>query len=362
MLSGGLRAQEAQPAEQALTQSMVERLIKPRDPAVEQTILRAQRSPSDLGQAISALTRMGEFEGVDQLLGSIVGRNFNEQQKLQVAQQITSAERLRITNNEKISPKSVQTLDELFQLHRQSLISPDRLAKAIDAVTQSDADIRLPAVRTLFSGGEASTAALVHAIVTTSDASKRDTWLRTMLKIDEQAGADALRRIALYGNETSRAGALAALVRLAPKGQTEKNPFLIEILTAMYRGGDSDPDAGASQSAIFGNSARPRPSRQSVVELLRAELKQATRAANLSVRDFGRTDVWVMNRQLDGVKAQRIPDWILKFRDAADAAARLIAVGDDDVRSVEAQLTATIAYNVVADPDWGDAPDRGVSS
>ncbi len=354
LLSAGLRAQEP------LTKSIVERLIEPRDPAVEQTILRAQRSPTDLGQAISALTRMGEYESVDKLLSSIAAGKFNDQQRLKIAEQITAAERLRIVNNEKVTPPSVAALDGLFDLHRKSLISPDRLGKAVESMTQQDADRKLPAIRTLFSGGEASTTALVHAIVSTDDAGKRDTWLRAMLQIDEQAGTDALRRIALYGNAASRAGALAALIRLAPPGEIDKSPSLIDVLTAMYRDDAGQHDAAADSAAslaanALATSGRARPSREAVIELLRAELTTAARFANRSVRDFGRSAVWVMNSKLDGVNAQRIPQWILEFRDAADAAARLIAVGDDDPRSVTDQLSATIAYTVVADPDWGDS-------
>tara|TARA_A100001391_G_scaffold183923_2_gene151489 strand:- start:44 stop:2170 length:2127 start_codon:yes stop_codon:yes gene_type:complete len=351
LLCTGLRAQEP------LTQSVVERMIQPRDPAVEQTILRAQRSPADLGQSISALTRMGQFEGVEQLLSSIEGRKFNEQQKIEVAEQITGAERLRIVDNENISPQSVVALDGLFDLHRKNLISPARLAQAVDLLTQQDADQTLPAIRTLFSGGEASTAALVHAIVTTTDASKRDKWLRAMIQIDEQSGVEALRRVALYGTEATRTGALTALIRLSPGANIATSPSMTEILTALYRrsGTANDPSADNAASlaaSVFKNSGR-RPSRAAVIELLRVQLAQYTRLANLSARGFGRAEVWVMNPELDGVKAQRMPDWMLRFRDAADAAARLVAIGDDDVRSVTAQLSAMIAYTVVADPDWG---------
>lgn len=343
-------------AQEPLTPSVIERMIRPRDPAVEQTILRAQRSPTDLGRSVSALTRMGEFGGVDQLLSSIAARKFDDQQKIQVAEQITAAERLRIVDNEQVSPPSIEALDGLFVLQRKSLTSPDRLAQAVESLTQPDADKALPAIRTLFAGGEASTAALVHAIVTTEDASKRDQWLRAMLQIDEPSGVDALRRIALYGSDNSRAGALTALIRLTPSGSIEKSPALIDILTAMYRVGGASDDASASLAAkSFSNSGRPRPSRENVMELLRGELTQTTTAASLSVRDYGRSEVWAMNPKLDGVQPQRMPDWMVAYRDAADAAARLIAVGDDDLRSITAQLSATVAYSVVADPDWGDA-------
>lgn len=340
-------------AQEPLTASVVEQMIQPRDPAVEQTILRAQRSPADLGKSISSLTRMGEFGAVDELLGSLAARNFNEQQKVQVAEQITAAERLRIVGQAEVTPPSIAALDGLFALRRKNLMSPERLAQAVASLTQEDADKTLPAIRTLFAGGEASTAALVHAIVNTDDPGNRDQWLRAMLQIDESAGVAALRRIALYGNDASRAGALSALIRLAPRGEIEKSPAMIDILTALYRGGPDDVSASLAAKSIA-SSGRPRPSREDVMELLRGELAQATSVARLTIRDYGRSEVWAMNPQLDGVVPQRVPDWMVAYRDAADAAARLIAVGDDDLRSVTAQLSATMAYTVVADPDWGD--------
>lgn len=353
VLASGLRAQEP------LSPSRVQRMIEPRDPAVEQTILRAQRSPTDMGASISALTRMGEYEGVDELLGSIATGNFDDQEKVKIAEQITATERLQIVKNPLVSPQSVEALDGLFDLRHKSLTTPQRLGQAVESMTQADVDRRLPAIRTLFSGGEASTAALVHAIVSTDDADKRDTWLRAMRRIDEHAGVDALRRIALYGNAKSRAGALAALIRLAPHGEIRTSPSLIDILTAMYRDAPGEDgaaaDAGTSPASPLGKNAQDHPSRGEVIELLRTELAGAARRANLSTRELGRNFAWVMNSKRDGVKAQRIPDWVLKFRDAADAAARLIAVGDDAPRSITDQLMATIAYTVVADPDWGDA-------
>ncbi|MCM2372904.1 hypothetical protein [Aporhodopirellula aestuarii] len=345
---------------QGLQQTIDELTVDPPDPAVEQTMLRAQRGPTDLGQAISALTRMGEFERVNELLGSLASRRYNDQQKEAVANQITAAERLRIVTHPAMAPEAVVALDELFDLLRQRLTSPDRLAKAIDALTSPNADQSLPAIRTLFEGGEASTAALVQSIVSADDLGKRDVWLRAMIRIDEPSGVAALRRIALYGTDQSRAGALSALVRLAGKNLNGNHRLLIDLATALYRRGDNPNAADAETDRSASIAARAIaaigdrvPSRERVIRELRDELAEATRIANGSLRDFGRTTTWVMNAQQTGVVPQRISDWTLTFRDASDAAARLIAVGDDDPESVTRQLGAILAYNVAANPDWG---------
>ncbi len=346
-------------AQSALRRTLDELDVEPADPAVDQLMLRAGRSEVDLGESLSKLTRMGEFERVNELLQSIATRKLSEQQKIAVAAEMTADQRLRIVTHPSISAEAVQAIDEIFDLRQKTLADPNRLAAAIEKLTQRDVDVSLPAIRTLFEGGEASTAALVKAIVATNDASKRDTWLRAMIRIDEPSGTDALRRLALYGTPQARTGALGALIRLAPMGSAENHPFLIDILTAAYRGSgemeaESKADPAASLAiATITRSSQPLPSRQRVIEELRTRLHEATRIARQSTREFGRTEAWLITPQRDAVQPRRIAGWVLAFRDAADIAARLIAVGDNDPDSVTVQLNATIAYTVAADPDWG---------
>ncbi|TWT95054.1 hypothetical protein [Neorhodopirellula pilleata] len=322
-------------------------LLEDSDPAVEQTMLRAQRGPADLGQAISALTRMGEFENVEQLLGSIQQRGFNEAQKNQVAAEISSSERLRIVNHPQVSGTSIKTLDELFELRAKQLQSPDRLGKAIEGLLSSDPDQALPAIRILFQGGEASTAALVRAIVGTTDANRRDVWLRAMLRIDAEAGVEAIRRLALYGTPSARSGAIAALIRLDP------NKYPTEMILALHRRGDTDSDAARMVAEAIEKQGESIPTRTAVVAEFRRQLEESMRIAVHSVRDIGRTEAWVVTKDREAVKRQRLPAWTLSFRDAADAAARLAAIGDDRPGSVTDQVVAVIAYEVANNPDWG---------
>lgn len=318
------------------------------DPAVEQTMMRAQRGPAELGRAISALTRMGEFENVEQLLGSLQQRGYNDAQKTLVATEISSSERLRIVNHPLISGASTQTLDELFDLLAKQLQSPERLGKAIEGLLSSDPDQRLPAIRILFQGGEASTAALVRAIVGTSDASRREAWLRAMLRIDAEAGVDAIRRLALYGTPQTRSGAIAALIRLNP----DKHPT--EMVMALYRQGAGGSETAQMVADAIAKQGESVPTRAAAIAEFRRQLEEAMRVAVHSVRDIGRTEAWVVTSERDAVKRQRLPAWTLSFRDAADTAARVVAIGDDSPGSVIDQLVAFIAYEVANDPDWGD--------
>lgn len=324
------------------------RLVELTDPAVEQTMQRAQRGPSELGQAISALTRMGEFKNAEQLLKALAGQNYNEKQKLQVASGITSSQRLRLTKHPEISSASVTALDELFDLRAKDLASPSRLSNAINALLSPSPDQSLPGIRILFQGGEASTAALVQAIVNTSESNKRDTWLRAMLRIDGESGITALRRIALYGNSTIRDGAMAALIRLGG------DDYMTELVTALYRVGPDSSATAAKVADVIRSRGDALPSRASVVSELRGRLDEANRVAMRSLREIGKERVWVMTTELNGVQSQRIPSWVTTFRDAADAAARLIAVGDVEPASLSRQLVAIMGYEVANDPDWGD--------
>lgn len=308
---------------------------------------RAQRGPTELGQAISSLTRMAEFENVERLLGSIGKANYNEKQKLQIVEQITSSERLRLTKHPKISSPSVKILDELFDLRAKELSSPDRLSKAIESLLSSNPDQSLPAIRTLFQGGEASTAALVQAIVNTTDAASRDKWLRAMLRIDGESGITALRRIALYGTPATRDGALTALIRLGG------DDYMIEMVTALFRSEPESSDTAAKVADAIRSRGDSLPNRTAVLLELRGRLSEANRVAMSSVRQIGRKPVWVMNDKRDGVQSQRIASWLATFRDTADAAARLKAIGDTDPDSVSQQLVAIMGYELANDPDWG---------
>ncbi|EMI51806.1 hypothetical protein [Rhodopirellula sallentina] len=357
LLAGDIRRADAQ----LLRQTIEELSVEPPDPAVEQWVQRAQRGPAELGRAISALTRMGEFEKVNELAARLGSLGYKAPQKVMVAEQIDPAERLRIVSHPDVSPEAITAIDDVFNLRQESLASPKRIAKAIEALTSSNVDQSLPAIRVLFEGGEASTAALVHAIVTERDSDKRDSLLRAMIRIDEASGVEALQRISLYGTDATRAGALSALVRLAGRDLAGNESVLTELVTALYRQDDaSDGGEGVSASARIASDALAStgvaiPLRTSVIEELNSRLEAADQRANRSLRNFGRVTAWVINEQRTGVSPQRIPQWVLEFRNAADAAARLVAVGDNDATSVVRQLNSILAYNVANNPDWGSS-------
>lgn len=332
--------------------SFSQRTLRPgSDPAVEQTMLRAGRSAADLGNAISALTRMGEFENVEQLLSSIGQRGFNETQKMQIASAISSSERLRIVRHPKVSGESVKAIDELFELRTKQLQSPARLDQAIEALLSANPDQALPAIRILFEGGEASTAALAQAIVNTDDGRRRDTWLRALLRIDERSGVDAIQRLALYGNARARTGAINALIRL------NSDNYPTAMITALYRTESESADLVQTVADELTRRGETLPGRSAVIAELRHQLDESTRVASNGIREIGRTKAWVISKKRDAIQSQALPSWTLLFRDAADSAARLIAVGDEAPESVVRQIVAIMAYEVANDPDWGD-PDQ----
>ncbi|SMP64201.1 hypothetical protein SAMN06265222_108178 [Neorhodopirellula lusitana] len=323
-------------------------LLPTDDPAVEQTMLRAGRSPTHLGKAISALTRMNEFEKVDQLLSSIDQRGYDEGQKTQVALQITAAQRLQIVTNEKSTAQAVKTIDDLFELKAKQLASPARISQAIGALISDNPDQTLPAMRVLFAGGEASTAALAGAIAETDNRVQREYWLKALLRIDRQAGVTALKRLALYGTENLQDGAITALLRLGGSS------FTTELFTALYRTDSTTSQTRDRVADALQRRGEAVPTRAAVVSMLRDELTEANRVAAESIRQFGRVDAWVMDTDRTGIRAQRIPGWMLSYRDAADAATRLIAIGDNDPQSVLIQINALLANHITNDPDWGD--------
>jgi hypothetical protein len=156
------------------------------------------------------------------------------------------------------------------------------------------------------------------------------------LKIDREAGIAGLRRVALYGTDSTRSKAFDALAMLGT------DEVQVDLLTRRLEAATDAEDA----------------TRAPALQIMRLALQDAMNNAVASQHDFGNVSVWAINAKRDGVVPTQAATWVVAFRDAADAASRLSRVGDTEPSSVVQQLTAQLAYRVANDPDWGDAKNR----
>ncbi|MFG0264063.1 MAG: HEAT repeat domain-containing protein [Rhodopirellula sp. JB055] len=308
----------------------------PPDPLVEQLKLKASGGPEALGRSLNALAKIRAWSAVDELLQPLASNAPAADRAAKIASQIGSDQRLRITSATDVSDEAKQALDGIFDARAKALREPSRLQAAIKKLTSSNPDDKSAAYRTLFRAGEYASAALIDDIVRTSAPEQRREDLRVLLKIDRKAGIAGLRRVALYGADSTRSKAFDALAML---GSDEAQ---VDLLTQRLEAA-ADVDLATREPAL---------------QIMRLALEDAMNNAVASQHDFGNVSVWAINAKRDGVVPTQAATWVVAFRDAADAASRLSRVGDTEHNSVVQQLTAQLAYRVANDPDWGDAKNR----
>lgn len=320
------------------------------DPATEQLRLKAGGTPTDLGRSVSRLIRAKEFAVADAVLTEAAQRSFTVPQQEVIAKEISSDERLKFVTRSDVGEASKTLLNQWFASRRSQAELPERLGQAIEQLTDASPDRELAALKTLFQGGEASVAAIVGKIATTRQPPRPtlDAWLRTALRIDRDATLSALRRIALYGQTDARENALAALTRLSP------DEILPELITSLHA--VDSPNESTLAATAIARDGSPLPSRTQSVTYLRQALDTASAMAVAMIREPGTEAVWVMTEDRRGVRRQSATPLAIAYRNAADAASRLMRIGDDDSVSFTRQLVAQLAYRIVNDPDWGDEP------
>ncbi|MEM1224256.1 MAG: hypothetical protein AAGJ40_01095 [Planctomycetota bacterium] len=327
-----------------------------RDPATEQLVLKSQGGPEAFGSSLSMLTRAGSFEAANQLLESAAAAPPPAADQATSAAKIAPRQRLQLLTSPEVSPTAKAYLEQLFASQQQRTSDPKRLRAAMDSISQSSPDRRLDGLRSLFEGVSASVAELVSALVKLGPSAddqaveqRRDQILRVSLRIDSVATVSALRRLALYGSEGARAAAVAGLARIDPA------EYLVDLITALHAR-DSSPIESQVAQRVLSTLSERLPNRASAIEALRRDLQRKMFDSISMVRSAGRNPVWIINPSRDGVAAQSATAHLIGYRDAADAAARLMRLGDTDTDSLADQWVATIAYRVVNDPDWGDDP------
>ncbi|KLU04305.1 putative transmembrane protein [Rhodopirellula islandica] len=308
----------------------------PPDPVVVQLKLKATGGPEALGRSLDALARIRAWSAVDELLRPLANNAPADDRAARIASQIGSDQRLRISSATEVSDEAKTALDGIFEARAKTLRDPSRLQAAIKKLTSASDDEKLSAYRTLFRAGEYASAALIGDVVRTTDLNQRREDLRVLLKIDRDAGIAGLRRVALYGTDSARSKAFDAL---AMSGLQEVQVDL--LARRLEAASKTDPET-----------------REPALRVMRLALHDAMNESIGSQHDFGDVSVWAINAKRDGVVPTQAATWVVAFRNAADAAARLSRVGDEDSSSVVQQLTAQLAYRVANDPDWGDAKNR----
>ena len=91
------------------------------------------------------------------------------------------------------------------------------------------------------------------------------------------------------------------------------------------------------------------------MQALQLDLKRLLAAAKQQRNDGKVIDLWSINATRDGVQVQPTASYLASFRKVYDAASRLQRLGALSADDEALVIVNILAYQVMADPDWGDS-------
>ncbi|MGC6549121.1 MAG: hypothetical protein ACON5D_07190 [Rubripirellula sp.] len=334
--------QKEQPTVESTSQSP----LADNDPLLKQILEQAGRSHLTLASSIRSLATLDRWKEADQLLQSIPGKNLEEDKLADIFSHIGPENYLKLKQSGKLSQEGITSLDALQVAASSYSQSTDRLRKAIEDLVAGDEDTRLGSTRILLSGGDTSVQELVSACSAPQPKVKL-TRMLTILDALGGGGDSALRQMALYGIPANRSHAIHALSRL------DLDRFLIDIATAAHAE-DSTPEERSFAEQIL-DAANQFPPRGETLQALQLDLKRLLAAAKQQRNDGKVIDLWSINATRDGVQVQPTASYLASFRKVYDAASRLQRLGALSADDEALVIVNILAYQVMADPDWGDS-------
>ncbi len=308
---------------------------------------QSRRSDVLLASSVASLARTGHWAEVDQLLKSLTKKNLSQQKSAAMAATIGSDVFFRIKQQADVSDAAKANLDRLGTALTAELESPTRLVKAIADLDSSSIDQRLSAARVLISGGDAAIAKLVGAAVSKRSTESRDEILKVAIRI-RGGGEVAFRQLALYGTPEVRTRAIEALARI------DARRFVVDFVTAHHAQDATKEEHEAAAAALL-KISETLPGRDQAIEIVSRDLADARAIAAAVDNDDQTQTVWTVGDDRASVNHQSTQLMLAAFRDAADAGLRLRRLGTDSTELNAAMISASVAYRLAIDPDWGDA-------
>ncbi len=316
------------------------------DPLDRQLMENAARGDLQLADAIASLVRLERWPDVDRLLSRTAGKNIDDTMLAEMFGRIGPTLYLRVKQRSDLSGPAQAGMDKLRVAASKYAESEVRLNRAIEQLGSDSTDAQLEGTRTLLSGGDAAVEALVAAAVLDQPAAKRDNILRTLLALGG-GGVDALGQLALYGTPEVRAGALASLARIS------RRDHMVELVTALHAADASPAEREVASTQL--QRINGLPSRQATLEALAFDLRAKHEVARQIENDGQITTLWSVNTDRNGATHQPALTLHAVYRELYDAAARLQRVGGLSPDLRVATLAAAMGYQLLIDPDWGDA-------
>lgn len=318
------------------------------DPLLKQLLEQAGRGNEQLAASIGSLSRLARWKEVEQLLLAIPGKQLDEKTLANIFLSIGPATYLKMKQPNLLNEEAMKSLDALQDAASKYSRSPQRLNEAINNLIAEDEDTKLQAIRVLLSGGASSIEQLVAACCQPQPRLKLNRMLSTLVALGG-GGVSGLRQVALYGNAENRIHAINALAMI------DLDRHLVDLATAAHAQ-DSSPEERTLAERLLDHNGFP--SRKETLQALTLDFERLLATARQQTRDESLQSIWSIKTTRDGVSPQPTPMYLVRYREVYDAASRLQRFGQLAGEIESLTVLQTIAYQLMADPDWGDEPSQ----
>jgi CheY-like chemotaxis protein len=312
------------------------------DPYVRELVRRSRGSDESLAGSIRDALRLKLDTFATQFLAGLAARNLNAEATAELTQQIGADRLLRVVVEPQFPAAAKKQAEAMLAALKKYEEDPARIAPAIEKLASGSPDERLAAMRVVLAGGNESIAQLSLSIAQQPDEAMRDEKLRVLLRLGD-GGAAALRQLAIYGDDTLRAGALAALIRL---GDTRVKPI---VLAAVH-----DPAATDAEREVARRWLRQRyPSVPTLAEaetFLVDQLALQRAAISLQSPDAPPVVIWTIGSDRRTLSHVLVDSVNAAWRDVIDHARLLRRLGELSPMASARGIAAELAYRYQLDP------------
>ena len=321
----------------------------PPDAAVEQLLrLGLGGDAQQVGLAVERLVRSGELDRAAEVVRSIPGRGFDAAALARLAERIEPSTRLRLLRREGNDAETAAAIELIRSRRESSLRDPATLQAAVGELTSPSSAKRSAAARRLRQAGQFALPTLLAAI--TDAEADLSLAVEVGQRIDRELFTAGVRQQLLYGSPAARQRAADAVLRIN-RPDVAPDVMLVRADPAM---GGPRRDRAADWFVARGLN---RPTADEAVAELKARLDRQIALTTAVRREGYRIDHWQW-RGGEGGKRElvlgKIYPLVLGYREAVDAAAAVRLAGVP-VASMPRLVNATLAYEVINDPDWTPA-------
>ena len=312
------------------------------DPYLRELVRRAGGSDELLATSISDALRLKLDDYASDFLVSLGSRKLTTEQLAMLTRRISSERLLRVVVESQFTPAAKAEATKMLAALRAFDQDAKRISAAISSLSKPSPDERLAALRMVLAGGDQSIALLSVAAAKELNTANRDELLRVMLRLGN-GGHAAVRQLAIYGDDSIRAGALSALIRLG-------SDRAVPVVAAAAH----DPNATADEKLIAEDWLVKRrqvvPSREDAEGFLLDRLALQRESIGRIEDKQAIVTLWTIGDDLASVVFTSVNAVNAAWRDVIDYARLLHRVDQLSRKAIRAGVAAELAYRYQLDP------------